>query len=131
MTKFLSTYVSTSRGECDPCGEPTVLQLVSSIDEAVALVKDLQLEEIYEGLCEEFDNDFDEADDNFESASEFYQMSGVFPGGEIGWVESGEEGVMLVVSSKHKLFKALQDVENWQEDDYKELVALIRSDFMA
>ena len=130
MSKYLSIYVATSRGECDPCGEPSIIKM-SSIDEALALVKDLQLDEIYQSLQEEFNNDIDEVEDNFESASEFHQMCGVFPGGEIGWVESGEEGVMLVVSENNKLFKSLQDVENWQEDDYKELEALIRSDFMA
>lgn len=130
MNQYLSIYVATSRGECDPCGRPSVAKM-SSIDEAVALVKDLQLDDIYESLCEEFENDINEVEDNFESATEFHQMTGVLPGGEIGWVESGEEGVILVVSEKHKLFKSLQDLENWQEDDYKELEALIRSDFMA
>lgn len=104
---------------------------MQSIDEAVALVKDLQLDEIYQDLCNEFEDDINEVEDNFESASEFHQMSGVFPGGEIGWVESGEEGVMLVVSENNKLFKSLQDTENWRQDDYEELKALIYSDLMA
>jgi hypothetical protein len=128
MKKFLTTVVFTSRGECDPCGTAEIIKM-SSLDEAVALVKDLQLDEIHQMLSEEFDNDPQEIEDNFESASEFFQATGVLPGGEIGWVESGEEGLTIVVQEGNKWFDLLKDTEKWSDETYQEFEEMIHSDF--
>ncbi len=129
MKKFLTTVVFTSRGECDPCGSVEYIKM-SSLDEAVALVKDLQLDEIHQQLAEEFDNDPQEIEDNFETASEFFQASGIMPGGEIGWVECGEEGLTLVVQEGNKWFDLLQNTEKWDEETFEEFAELIASDYM-
>jgi hypothetical protein len=128
--KFLSIYVATSRGEFDPCGEPDTIKM-SSIEEAVALVKDLQLDEIYQDLSNELDNDIDAVEDNWEIASEFFQQSGVLPEGEIGWVECGEEGVTLVIQEGNKWFDLLNDVDKWDEQTFQEFDKLMRSDFFS
>lgn len=130
MKKFRTIYVATSRGECDPSGPAETIKM-SSLDEAVALVKDLQLDEIYQSLSDEFDNDVQEIEDNFESASEFFQANGIMPGGEIGWVECGEEGLTLVVQDDNKWFDLLNDIDNWSEKTYEEFKELIHSDYMA
>ena len=130
MKKFRTIYVATSRGECDPCG-PTETIKMSSLDEAVALVKDLQLDEIYQNLCDEFDNDINEVEDNFETASEFFQQTGILPGGEIGWVESGEEGLALVVQDDNKWYDLLNVIDKWSEKTFEEFKELINSDYMA
>ncbi len=130
MKKFRTIYVATSRGECDPCGPAGTIKM-SSLDEAVALTKDLQLDEIYQNLCDEFDNDINEVEDNFETASEFFQASGIMPGGEIGWVECGEEGLTLIVQDDNKWFDLLNNVDKWSEETYEEFQELIHSDYMA
>lgn len=130
MKKFLTTYIATSRGEYDPCGYVEHIKM-SSLDEAVALVKDLQLDEIHQSLASEFEDDIQEIEDNFESASEFFQASGIMPGGEIGWVECGEEGLTLVVQEDSKWFVRLQDTEKWTEQIWNEFKELISSDYMA
>ncbi len=127
--KFLTTYVATSRGECDP-SETVEYVKMNSLDEAVALVKDLQLDEIHRMLAEEFDDDPQEVEDNFDTASEFYHASGIMPGGEIGWVECGEEGLTLVVQEGNKWFDLLQDTEKWDEETFEEFTELIHSDYM-
>jgi hypothetical protein len=130
MKKYRTIYVATSRGECDPSAPAETIKM-SSLDEAVALVKDLQLDEIHQSLASEFEDDIQEIEDNFETASEFFQASGIMPGGEIGWVECGEEGMTLVVQEGNKWFDLLKDTEKWDEKTFQEFEELIQSDCMA
>ena len=120
-------YVATSRGEIDPCGPGDIIKM-NSLDEAIALVKDVQLDEIYQDLCNELEDDIKGVEDNFEIASEFFRESGILPGGEIGWVECGEEGLNLIVQEGNEWYDKLEQVDDWNKKTWKEFKELITSE---
>ena len=122
---YISVYVAMSRGECDPCGGTERLK-AENIDKAIALVKELQLDEIHSQLHEEFDGDAQEIEDNWECATEFFEATGNIQDG-VGWVEAGEEGMYLVVEEGNKWYEQLLSTDRWNDQTWKEFDELIAS----
>lgn len=122
---YISVYVAMSRGECDPSECPERLK-ADNLDKAVALVKEIQLDEIQAQLHEEFDGDTQEIEDNWEYATEFFEATGIIQDG-VGWVEAGEEGMYLVVEEGNKWYEQLLSISKWDDQTWKEFDELIAS----
>ena len=121
--KFASMFVACSRGEADPCGEAQVFTM-DSLDEAIELVKDQGLDEVAAMLQD--DEELTEAD------TEFFTETGKV--GELGWVECGEEGMMLIAPETSKWFNLFQEADytetgdygvNWDEETWKEFSKIL------
>lgn len=112
-------YVACSRGEADPFGEAQVFTM-DSLEEAIELIKDQGLDEV--ASCLEDGEELTEAD------TEFFTETGKV--GELGWVECGEEGMVLIAPETSKWFNLFQQSDfdygvNWDEETWKEFSKIL------
>jgi len=84
---------------------------MDSLEEAVEFVKDKNLDEVWSSL---------EEDDDVTQASEFFTENGITEG--LGWVECGEEGLMLIAPETSTWFELFQELSpdkespSWDEN---------------
>tara|TARA_R110000868_G_scaffold103681_1_gene285331 strand:+ start:5432 stop:5815 length:384 start_codon:yes stop_codon:yes gene_type:complete len=93
-----------------------------SLDSALSLYRDIQRDEILRDLLSEVGEE--EFDDNVEFATEFFKHTGRI-NEQVGWVESGEEGVVLVVEEGSKWYSLLSTSAQWDEDTWEEFDELV------
>ena len=114
--KFSSIYVACSRGEADPCCDYAQVIEMNSLDEAIEFIKDQNLDEVAASLLE--GEELNEAD------TEFFTETGKVQ--DLGWVECGEEGMVLIAPETSKWFDRFNDVgpeedqPNWSETTWEE-----------
>ena len=116
--KFATIYVACSRGEADPCGEAQVFTM-DSLDEAIELVKDQGLDEVAALL--------EDGEELSEADTEFFEETGKLE--DVGWVECGEEGMMLIAPKTSKWFDRFNSIgeegANWDDETWKEFDQLL------
>lgn len=120
---FVTIRVAVAPGDFLPEGGVERLK-ADNIDKAISLLKELQFDDIRANLFEEFEGDSQEADDNFSYATEFYNASGIVQEG-VGWLESGEKSIVLVVEEGNKWYERLLSTTQWSETVWDEFNTLL------
>lgn len=117
--KFATIYVACSRGEADPCGDAQVI-IMDSLDEAIELVKEDGLDQVANSLMD--------GEELTEADTEFFTETGKVQ--DLGWVECGEEGMMLIAPETSKWFEKFLEVvdegPSWDEETWKEFSNILR-----